>query len=179
MRSLALIEKALPCDNDLTDPKIQTIKDVKEKGSVTCLNWNECKKRGKKENIFCSQRIGAEMAANLIKFHKIRNLETLDQVIGKEKVEVQRQFGEKNKFWVQRQGQWLVVKGLDSAINDIADFARTVLDFQANNVGSKIQEISLSQGKRVPEMSPEDALHNAALDIEQEGRTLRKIYKTD
>jgi len=154
VRKRSLIKEGTPCGVDFTDKSIQSISDAKSKGLVICSNYEECKKRSSIEKINCCRKVAKEMAIfildNELPFSQAVEEEKKDFLEGKAD----------GKLWVFRNNKWQVVEGKKNVIDDIVSFALIIIDLKPNERRPFTQD-----GKRIPELGPGDAVHNAALDI--------------
>ena len=155
MRATGLINKGSPCDIDFTDKTMQTVSDFKSRQSFPCTNLAQCRIRSEREGITCYRTIAMEMARFIL-----QNKKPFEQAVKEER---EGFLGDdlNGKFWVYRDGQWQVVKGKKNLVNDIVDFARTIIDFQPGD-----RRPFTKDGVRPIEFGPGDAVHNAMLDLD-------------
>jgi len=155
VRKLSLIKDGSPCSEDFTDKSIQSVSDAKAKGRVICSNYEQCEKRSPIEKIRCYRRIAQEMAIFILD-----NELPFSQAVEEEKKDYLREEFD-GKCWVFRDNKWQVVEGKKSVIDDIVNFALIIIDLKPGERRPFTQD-----GKKIPELSPSDAVYNAALDVE-------------
>lgn len=119
-----MISQLSPCDNDFSDPNLQTIGDARRKGPVYCSNVGPCEQRSEREGISCVRRIGHQMAGFVIE--RTKGGETRSQALS---LEVQNYLdsGPDGKFWTFRNGKWTIVNNKRQAMGDISSFAEQVI----------------------------------------------------
>ena len=155
MREWRLVEEGSPCDTDFTDKAIQTVLDAKKKGKVFCPNLEQCQKRSKAEGIQCYRRVAQQMAGFILE-----RKSPFGQAVQEEKDEYLKEAPD-GKFWVCQNGKWKVVQSKENAIKDIVDFALIIIDRRPGERRPFTQD-----GMQIPELGPDDAMHNAMLDLD-------------
>ncbi len=156
MREERLIKEASPCDTDFTDKSVQTISDAKARGRVLCPNHAVCKERNAKETIYCSRQIAQQFA-----IHTLNNRNPFHQAAQEEVKDLMNELPD-GKIWVFRNEQWQVVDMRNNVINDIVQFALTMIDRQEGE-----RRPFTKDSMRVPELGPSDAMYNAMLDLDE------------
>jgi hypothetical protein len=123
MRSKEVIVKLSPCDTNLQDPTLITIRDAKTRAPIDCSNLIPCKQEG----ISCSRLIAKQMAKHLLK--RVSNGQTLPKAISLELPKVQESLDQDKdgKLWTYRAGKWKIIKKSCAGI-DIVSFAKTIID---------------------------------------------------
>jgi len=124
MRSKEVISELSPCDNDLTDPTLQTIQDAKRRGPVYCSNVGPCQSRSHREGISCVRSIAKQMVGFVVE--RMENGETRKQALSSE-VQDYLDNGPDGKFWTFRGGKWKIAKNKRQVMGDISSFADTIL----------------------------------------------------
>lgn len=124
MRGKEVILQLSPCDNNLADPTLVTIRDAKRKGPVYCSNVDSCQSRSHREGIFCVRRIAQQMASFVVE--RVENGETRQQALDSE-VQDYLDSGPDGKFWTFRNGKWEIVNNKRQAMGDISSFADTII----------------------------------------------------
>lgn len=157
MRSRELISQLSPCDADYTDRSLQTVADAKIKSRRYCTNLTQCQERSRTEGISCTLRFAQQMAGFILGHRS-----PFEEAVQKERTALLKEKDQlEGEYWVYRDGKWLVVQGIESAVDDIVNFALTIIDRQAGE-----RRPFTKDGMRVPELGPTDALHNAMLDLD-------------
>lgn len=156
MRTARLINDGSPCDIDFTDKTMQTARDFLSRRKVLCTNLDQCQRRSQRETIICSRGTAIQMARIILE-----NGEPYEQSVSKARAELLADSTIEGKFWVFRSSKWLVVEGKANVIDDIVEFARTIIDFHPGD-----RRPFTKDGVRPIEFGPGDALHNALLDLD-------------
>lgn len=124
MRKIEAVARISPCDNDFTDPKLQTIEDAKRIGPVICSNIKVCRALSYRENISCTRLVAQEIAIYVS--DRIINNETREQAMDSE-VQIYLDKGPGGKYWTLRNGKWEVAMTKRRAMGDIVAFANTII----------------------------------------------------
>jgi hypothetical protein len=120
MRGKEAIQALSPCDNDLTDPTLQTVDDAMRRGPAYCSNINNCS-RG---NAGCVRTIAKQMAGFVVE--RMEDGQTRQYAIASE-VQDYLDNGPDGKFWTFRNGKWSVVNNKRQAMGDIASFTDIII----------------------------------------------------
>lgn len=155
MRSQTLIEVGSPCDMDFTDKMVRTVDDFKSVPYVPCTNYIQCLRRSKEEGIGCYRRLAMEMARFILK-----NREPFEQAVEEERQAFLANYWD-GKIWVCRGDQWQIAEGKKQVVSDIVAFARAIIDFRSGD-----RRPFTKDGIHSIEFGPEDAMHNAMLDLD-------------
>lgn len=155
MRERRLVKEGTPCCVDYTDRAIQSVSDAVKKGMVYCSNLEQCQKRSPAEDIQCALKM-----ANVMAGYIIDDKSKISQAIENEKNDFLKSCPQ-NKFWVRRNGQWSVVEGRENVVDDIAAFVFVIIDLKLGE-----RRPFTKDGTQIPELGPEDAMHNAFLDLD-------------
>lgn len=155
MRQKSLIKEGSPCDIDYADKSIQSLSDAKAIGPVFCSNRNVCLKRNSAEGIQCYRQVAQQMAGYIMG----RN-SSLHQAVQEEKQEYLEQ-GPDGEFWVFQNGKWRIVHGKEKIMNDVIKFIHVMIDSKPGE-----RRPFTKDGKRLPEIGLDDAMHNAMLDLD-------------
>jgi hypothetical protein len=91
--------------------------------------------------------------------HAIISKLSLKEAIEKEKISLLNTILE-GKFWVFRDEKWQIVTGKENVIEDIAEFALTIIDQKPGE-----RRPFTRDGTKVV-LGPADAVHNAMLDMD-------------
>ena len=155
MRSKELISQASPCDVNFRDRSLQSIASVKAGGHRYCANLEQCKARSQAEGIQCTLRLAQQMA-----IHILSNRSPFNQAIQEERAAFLADPLD-GQFWVYRNKEWHVIRGKESAIDDIVEFALIIIDRQPGERRPFTQD-----GKRQIILGPSDTLYNDMLDFD-------------
>ncbi len=151
MRNQKLIKKGNPCSINYEEKEIQSAMDPKNR---VCPNIEECSKRSESESIHCYRRLAQQMARFIF-----GNINSFESAVQEERQRFLETYPNNVKFWVCRDEKWQIIKGKENVIDDIVAFARVIIDLKPG------ERRPFTQDGKILEIFPEDATHNAELDL--------------